>query len=407
MRHVLIVRLGELVLKGDNRGRFEKTLLERVKSIVEHVPDVRIETAFGRIYLFAAEEATITQIGESVQNLFGIHSLSPAVVVENELSTIASTACLLADKAIESERGGTFKVESKRSNKSFPLTAVQMSAHIGGRLLESFSHLKVDLHNPQWTLCIDMQSTQSFVYLKECTIAGVGGFPLGASGRALALLSGGIDSPVAAWLAMRRGLHLELLHFHSYPYTSEQARDKVIRLAKRLAAYGGTLKLHMVPFTEVQEYIRRKVQDRLWVTVMRRAMLRIAERVAERASLQALVTGDSLGQVASQTLGSLRAMEEATSMPVIRPLITMDKQEIIRLASQIETLSISELPFDDCCSLFVPEHPTTNPNLNVVIESERRSRQLEALLAQAIERLETLEIAALTHSSNPPLHPLL
>ncbi len=407
MRHVLIVRLGELVLKGDNRGRFEKTLLERVKSIVEHVPDVRIETAFGRIYLFAAEEATITQIGESVQNLFGIHSLSPAVVVENELSAIASTACLLADKAIESERGGTFKVESKRSNKSFPLTAVQMSAHIGGRLLESFSHLKVDLHNPQWTLCIDMQSTQSFVYLKECTIAGVGGFPLGASGRALALLSGGIDSPVAAWLAMRRGLHLELLHFHSYPYTSEQARDKVIRLAKRLAAYGGTLKLHMVPFTEVQEYIRRKVQDRLWVTVMRRAMLRIAERVAERASLQALVTGDSLGQVASQTLGSLRAMEEATSMPVIRPLITMDKQEIIRLASQIETLSISELPFDDCCSLFVPEHPTTNPNLNVVIESERRSRQLEALLAQAIERLETLEIAALTHSSNPPLHPLL
>jgi thiamine biosynthesis protein ThiI len=407
MRHVLIVRLGELVLKGDNRGRFEKTLLERVKSIVEHVPDVRIETAFGRIYLFAAEEATITQIGESVQNLFGIHSLSPAVVVENELSMIASTACLLADKAIESERGGTFKVESKRSNKSFPLTAVQMSAHIGGRLLESFSHLKVDLHNPQWTLCIDMQSTQSFVYLKECTIAGVGGFPLGASGRALALLSGGIDSPVAAWLAMRRGLHLELLHFHSYPYTSEQARDKVIRLAKRLAAYGGTLKLHMVPFTEVQEYIRRKVQDRLWVTVMRRAMLRIAERVAERASLQALVTGDSLGQVASQTLGSLRAMEEATSMPVIRPLITMDKQEIIRLASQIETLSISELPFDDCCSLFVPEHPTTNPNLNVVIESERRSRQLEVLLVQAIERLETLEIAALTHSSNQPLHPLL
>jgi thiamine biosynthesis protein ThiI len=407
MRHVLIVRLGELVLKGDNRGRFEKTLLQQVKSMVELVPGVRIETAFGRIYLFAAEEATIALLGESLQNLFGIHSLSPAVVVENELSEIASIACLLVNKAVKSELGVTFKVESKRSNKSFPLTAVQLSAHIGGRLLESCSQLKVDLHNPQWTLCIEMQSKHSFVYLKAHTIDAVGGFPLGASGHALALLSGGIDSPVAAWLAMRRGLQLELIHFHSYPYTSEQARDKVIRLAKRLATYGGSLKLHMVPFTEVQEYIRRKVQDRLWVTVMRRAMLRIAEQVAERASLQALVTGDSLGQVASQTLGSLRVMEEVTTMPVIRPLITMDKQEIVRLAAQIETLSISELPFDDCCSLFVPEHPTTNPNLKVVVESERRSRKLEALLAQTIDRVEMLEITARTNSSNQPLHPLL
>ncbi len=407
MQHVLIIRLGELVLKGENRSKFEQTVLQQVNALLVGRAGVRSQAEFGRIYIFLEDEALRFEIRSSLLHLFGVHSIIPAIATNTVQADIETAAVQLMNAVIVSDTAQSFKVDGKRVDKKFPLTSVQLSARLGGVLLQALPQLSVDLHTPQFTLHAEVRMKQAFVFIKEHAVPGAGGFPLASNGRALALLSGGIDSPVASWLAMRRGLYLELVHFHSYPYTSEQSREKVIKLAQCLARYCGTLKLHMVPFTPVQEYIRRKIQDRLWVTVMRRAMLTISERLAAKLSLHALVTGDSLGQVASQTLGSLQAMEDVTSIPVLRPLITMDKQEIITIAAQIETLSISQLPFEDCCALFVPNNPSTNPNLKVVKESEKRSRLLEELINTSLEQTEMLEINGLQEVNGQPLHPLL
>lgn len=376
-----------MMLKGKNRKRFERSVMIQIRKVLSSFPDVRYIPEFGRVYVELGG-AAYEQASASLQRVFGLASFSPAYHAPLELESIQETALRMMQAL--PKQPATFKVTVRRVNKAFPHDSQQMNYLVGGYVLQAIPGLQVDVRKPEVELRVEIREDKVLLYVE--VIEGAGGFPSGTSGKALLMLSGGIDSPVAGWLAMRKGLTMEAIHFHSYPYTSERAKDKVIELAHQLAGYTDSLKLHMVSFTEVQTSIHRAYQDNLLVTLIRRAMYRIAERIAEREGLGALVTGESLGQVASQTLPSLHAIGRVVTLPLLQPLMMMDKQEIIGLAESIGTFPISILPYEDCCSLFLPPSPSTNPNLRLVEKLEDSMEFLNELIDRAVLETETIEI---------------
>ncbi|XID95352.1 tRNA uracil 4-sulfurtransferase ThiI [Paenibacillaceae bacterium WGS1546] len=383
---LVLVRFGEVVIKGRNRNRFETMLLDQIKSALKGIPGLSFERSYARAYI-RLNGASYEKVAERLKDIFGIVNFSPVIRTGLSLEEIR-------EKALELVRGTgappkTFKVAVNRGWKQYPHTSPEMNHLVGAHVLRNMPGLKVDVHDPEVELKLDIQKEYAYLYCEA--VRGAGGFPLGMNGKAMLLLSGGIDSPVAGWMAMKKGLVVEAVHFHSYPFTSEQAKDKVVALARRLAYYGGKIKLHLVPFTEVQTKLAHSGHDPLIITLMRRAMLRIAERLAERNGALAIVTGDSLGQVASQTLGSMNVIGRSASLPLLRPLVMMDKQDIIGYAERIGTYATSILPYEDCCTLFVPKSPAINPNLNVVERVEAQlGGELERLIDEAVESTEAV-----------------
>lgn len=385
---MLLLRFGEFTLKGKNRARFEKTVLRHVKEMIKPYPKVVLTKEFGRIYVELNGEPS-AQLVEALKNVFGIASVSPVKVAKSELEDIVAVSRHFLE-IIAPAPGTTFKVNARRVWKGFPYGSMEMNKLVSTPLLQGYSGLTVDVKSPQLELKVEIRQGHTYIFCEN--IAGVGGFPLGTNGKAMLLLSGGIDSPVAGWSSMRRGLEVECVHFYSYPYTSELARQKVVDLTRVLSRYAGVIKLHLVPFTEVQTSFTGIGQDNLIITLMRRAMLRITTQLAEREGALAIVTGESLGQVASQTLPSMNVIGRATELPLLRPLVMMDKSDIVELSKSIGTYDLSILPYEDCCTLFVPKSPTTNPNLRIVDKIEATLPGYAALLDAAIEATETVLI---------------
>lgn len=390
-KECIIVRYGEISLKGGNRSDFERRLVTNIRQQLSSFPNLKVVRQSGRI-LIDAPETSADVVASLVANVFGVYSVSRAVIVPQNLDEITEVAvALLNQRQVEirdemSEADGfTFKVETKRPDKMFPLTTPQLNEELGGRILAACQGTTVDVHKPMVVVYVEVREDGAYVYLDKQPA--VGGMPVGSAGRVGLLLSGGIDSPVAGWLSLKRGVELEAIHFHSYPFTSERALQKVETLAGILADWGGTVRLHTVHFTEIQSEIRKNCPESLSVTVMRRMMLRIAEGIAKTREWQALVTGESLGQVASQTLESIRAINDVTRMPILRPLISEDKVDIIRKARQIGTYETSILPYEDCCTVFLPKRPRTRPT---VAEADKAEEALDVnnLVEQAVLKTE-------------------
>ncbi|WP_440111124.1 tRNA uracil 4-sulfurtransferase ThiI [Paenibacillus sp. QZ-Y1] len=400
---MLLLRFGEFMLKGKNRARFEKTIITQVRSLLKPYPGASLRKEFGRLYVDLGGESH-TELIAVLKRVFGVMSISPVKVTPSELDAIVETAVAFMDER-ESEftENTTFKVNARRVWKGFPNSSHEINHLVGSPILRKFQQLSVDVRQPDIELRVEIRDQGTYIFSE--VIPAVGGFPLGTNGKAMLLLSGGIDSPVAAWSSMRRGLEVECVHFYSYPFTSQRAKEKVIDLARALADHAGTMKLHLVPFTEIQTAFTQLGQDNLIITLMRRSMLRIATKLAERERALALITGDSLGQVASQTLPSMNVIGRATDLPLLRPLVMMDKQEIITLSKQIGTYDISILPYEDCCTLFVPKSPSTNPNLRIVDKIESTMGQLPEWVDKAVAQTETItlhagETAMITHQQD-------
>ena len=384
----LVVRYGDLTVKGRNRNGFEKRMLIKIKEALEAYESITYFKDFGRLYI-KLNGHPYEPIANRLKDLFGIASFSPVVSTSTDLESIQETALALMNSL--DKKPSTFKVSAKRAWKKFPHTSQEMNHLVGSHVLRATPALKVDVHHPEVDLRVDIQ--EEATYLFHEVVPAAGGFPFGTNGKAMLLLSGGIDSPVAGWLAMRKGLELEAVHFHSYPYTSDKAKDKVIELARRLSYFSGApIKLHLVPFTDIQTRIVAAKQDPLIITFMRRAMLRITERLAYANGAGGIVTGESLGQVASQTLTSMDVIGRAADLPLIKPLIAMDKIEIIQMAEKIGTYATSILPYEDCCTLFVPRSPAIHPNLRFVEKVESYITELGELIDAAIEGTEVLSL---------------
>ncbi|MCM3171085.1 tRNA uracil 4-sulfurtransferase ThiI [Paenibacillus sp. MER 99-2] len=389
---MLLLRFGEFMLKGKNRARFEKTIITQVRSLLKPYPTASLRKEFGRLYVDLGNES-YTDMIKVLKRVFGVMSISPVKVTPSERDAIVETSvAFMEERKHEFEGGMTFKVNARRVWKEFPYSSHEMNHMVGSPILRTFQDLSVDVREPDIELRVEIREQGTYIFNE--VIPAVGGFPLGTNGKAMLLLSGGIDSPVAAWSSMRRGLEVECVHFYSYPFTSQRAKEKVIDLARALADHAGTIKLHLVPFTEIQTAFTQLGQDNLIITLMRRSMLRIATKLAERERALALITGDSLGQVASQTLPSMNVIGRATELPLLRPLVMMDKQEIITLSKQIGTYDISILPYEDCCTLFVPKSPTTNPNLRIVDKIEATMSHLPAWVDEAVAQTETIVLHA-------------
>ena len=387
MENVLLVRYGEIHLKGLNRPFFERKLVEGIKHALSDLgATVRMEQ--GRIFVLGIKDKDRDEAVDRLTRVFGIHSISPAIAVEKEWDAIADSAMELMRRALGESRSATFKVMARRADKRFPMNSEQINRELGHVLLENFPGLSVDVHSPKIKMCVEIRE-KAYLYCEE--IPGANGMPTGTAGRAALLISGGIDSPVAGYLMAKRGLELSAVHFYSYPYTSERARDKVVDLTGLVARYSGPIRLHLVPFTEIQLEISKKCIEDYFTIIMRRMMMRIAQRVAEQQHCGALITGESLGQVASQTMEALGCTQAVCYMPVFRPAIGLDKEEIIDIARKIGTFETSSLPYEDCCTVFTPRHPQTKPRLEKVEEQERRI-DVEGLVERAVAGIERVTL---------------
>lgn len=387
MREVLLLKCGELVLKGLNRSRFESRLLHILRARLAPLGDYRLSISQSTIYVEPQEDAPVGEALEVCRRVFGIVSLCRAAACPKEMGAICDTAARYLKDELENVR--TFKVEARRADKRFPLTSPQIGAEVGARLLEEHPHLRVRMDGAERVVKVEIREQSA--YISGERLPGAGGMPTGTNGRAMLLLSGGIDSPVAGHMMARRGLELGAVHFYSYPYTSEEARDKVIELARILSGWTGKLTVSVVPFTHIQQEIRQKCSEDYFTLVMRRFMMRLAERVARHQGCKALITGESLGQVASQTIESLNATGSVCHMPVFRPLIGMDKEEIVVRARQIGTFETSILPYEDCCTVFTPRHPQTKPRLENV-EQQEESLDIEGLVDEAFAGIERITL---------------
>lgn len=387
MREVLLLKCGELVLKGLNRSRFESRLLHILRARLAPLGDYRLSISQSTIYVEPQEDAPVGEALEACRRVFGIVSLCRAAACPKEMGAICDTAARYLKDELENVR--TFKVEARRADKRFPLTSPQIGAEVGARLLEEHPHLRVRMDGAERVVKVEIREQSA--YISGERLPGAGGMPTGTNGRAMLLLSGGIDSPVAGHMMARRGLELGAVHFYSYPYTSEEARDKVIELARILSGWTGKLTVSVVPFTHIQQEIRQKCSEDYFTLVMRRFMMRLAERVARHQGCKALITGESLGQVASQTIESLNATGSVCHMPVFRPLIGMDKEEIVVRARQIGTFETSILPYEDCCTVFTPRHPQTKPRLENV-EQQEESLDIEGLVDEAFAGIERITL---------------
>jgi thiamine biosynthesis protein ThiI len=387
METLFLLKIGELALKGGNRGFFESMLKKNLKRALERVP-AKIVMRNSRVYLTVPSEA-VERTERVLAATFGLTYFTKARSAEKELESIIE-ASIETVRELRAERPDalTFKVESRRTDKSFPLDSYGISREVGHAVLEAFPELSVDVHRPAFQLGVEVRER---VYVYGPEQAGPGGLPVGTAGKGLLLLSGGIDSPVAGYLMAKRGVRLGAVYFHAYPYTSDEAKEKVVRLARIISAWTGPMRLFVVPFTEVQLAIKRQAPEDQTTLIMRACMMRIAHRIAERRGAISLTTGESLSQVASQTAESLRFTGSMTDLPIFRPLVGMDKEEIIRIARKIGTFETSILPYDDCCTIFSPRHPLVRPDFNAMRESWA-SLELEPLMNEAMRGTEELKI---------------
>ena len=388
MHEIILCKLGEIVLKGLNRHSFEMKLMSNIRRRTQRYGKFKIYSRQSTIYVEPVEETCdLDAAYDACKKVFGIIAIARAVPCAKEKEAIFNTAKEYLAPALLAAK--SFKVESKRSDKSFPMGSIQLSQWVGGALHDAFPHLTVDVHTPELTVYLEVREDAAYVH--GPAEAAAGGLPIGMGGHAVSLLSGGIDSPVSSYMIAKRGVQLELLHFASPPYTSEQAREKVLQLAQELTVWCGRLTVHVVPFTEIQEEIRRKCPEDHFTLIMRRFMMRLGDRLAHELACKAIVTGESLGQVASQTIQALVVSDDVATLPVLRPLIGMDKEEIVRVARHVGTFDTSILPYEDCCTVFTPRHPKTKPNLEEVREYEA-ALDIDALCDKALAGREMIRL---------------
>ena len=391
MKQIIMCYLGEMALKGLNKSTFEAQLMKTIRNRLKNIGQFKIYKAQSTFYIEAEDEySDIDTAFEKVKKIFGIAAVSKAVVTEKNFDKIAEMAPIYLEDALKNAR--TFKVTAKRSDKSFPMGSLEISREVGAAILRKFHHLKVDVHNPQVTVMVEIRDFGAYIH--EAKQPGAGGMPVSTSGKGALMLSGGIDSPVAAYMMAKRGMSIMSVHFASPPYTSDRARHKVITLAEKLTDYTGDMNLFIVPFTTVQEYIRDNGVAELFTSLMRRSMMRITEKLSRKFGASAIITGESLGQVASQTMAAITATNASVDMPIFRPVIGMDKTEITEIARKIDTFETSILPYEDCCTIFTPPHPKTKPSLEEVIAAETAMglEKLFELEEQAAVEAEKLRI---------------
>lgn len=384
-QNIFIVRCGEVALKGMNKPYFERMLVERIKNALKGLDGVTVRRHEGLIYVRADKTTDSDQIVKQISKVFGVASISPAVEAESNLDAIGEEAVKFMLKLIETRGIKTFKVEAKRADKNFPVKSPDIARIIGAKVLIGCKVLKVDVHEPDCHLFVDLRHDETFIY--EEKIAGFGGLPLGTNGKGMVLLSGGIDSPVAAWMMAKRGMVVEAVHFHSYPYTSPRAQEKVEELAGIVGSYCGNIKMHIINLLPIQEQIVQNCPEEETTILVRRFMMRIAEKIAEKNGAMMLITGENLGQVASQTAEALVVTDAVVKMPVMRPLIGMDKVDIMDKAQEIGTFEKSIEPYEDCCTVFLPKHPSTKPKLAKIEESESKL-DVDGLVEAAVESEE-------------------
>ena len=392
--YIFIVRCGEVALKGMNKPYFERMLLERIRKLLKKFDGVRAYRHEGLIYVRAdkelnagndAKQAILKEIGK----VFGVASISPAMECESTMEDIGRTAVSYMMEAIEEHGAKTFKVEAKRADKNFPVKSPDIGRLIGAEVLKGCKVLKVDVHDPDVKLFVDVRHDKSYIYQDK--IPGFGGLPLGTNGKGMTLLSGGIDSPVATWMMAKRGMMIEAVHFHSFPYTSQRAQQKVEELASLVSTYCGRFKMHVINLLPIQEQIVQNCPEEETTILVRRFMMRIAQELAKASDCNMLITGENLGQVASQTAEALVVTDASVSMPVMRPLIGMDKVDIMDLAREIGTYEKSIEPYEDCCTVFLPKHPSTKPRLERILASESKL-DCEKLIEEAVAAEEIIEI---------------
>ena len=385
MKEIILIKYGEIILKGLNRHIFEDKLVGNIKKAVGD--SAHVYKSLATIYAEPREGADIDELIAKIRNVFGIVSIARAAVCEKELPEICAAAAEYLKDELSSVK--TFKVETKRADKKYPLKSPQISAEVGGALLDAFKNLSVDVKNPDLIVNVEVRESAAYVYGGR--IRGRGGMPTGTAGKAMLLLSGGIDSPVAGYMIAKRGATLEGIHFFSHPFTSELAKQKVLDLARELKGFTGSLRVHIVPFTQPQLQMREKCPAEHLTLIMRRMMMMIASEIAKKQGALCLVTGESLGQVASQTMEALAVTDDAASLPCFRPVIGMDKEDIVAIARDIGTFETSILPYEDCCTIFVPKHPTTRPKLEKILASEALL-DVETLVRDAVEGTEVVDV---------------
>ena len=392
MNEIILLKLGEVVLKGLNRRSFEDKLQANIHRRLWPYGQFKVYTRQSTTYVEPKnDECDVEGAFETLKKVFGIVGLSLARPCEKDKNAIVAACHQFLDDKLSAAR--TFKVESKRADKSFPLNSIQLSQYVGGELDELYPDLHVDVHNPELTVHVEVRDFAAYVHADP--EPGAGGLPVGINGRAVSLLSGGIDSPVASWMIAKRGVALEMVHFFSYPYTSPEAKEKVIQLARDLLPYTGRLTVHVVPFTAIQEELRRSCPEELFTIIMRRFMMRISQEVAKRCGAKALVTGECLGQVASQTMDAMLCTGAVVQLPILRPCVGMDKEEIVQISRRIGTYDTSILPYEDCCTVFTPRHPRLRPILSEV-EAAEAGLDIEGLVKAAVDGIERIQL--------PPAH---
>ena len=383
MQEIVLIKNGELVLKGLNRSSFEDVLIKNMRKALKPLGEFTFTKSQSTIMVEPVDKETdLDDAVDKLKKVFGIAALSRAAIAEKSMDSIRETTLEYLKK--ELEEASTFKVEAKRSDKKFPMKSPEICRELGGDILSKFNHLKVDVHNPDIVVTVEIRDNYAFI--RGNNIKGAGGMPVGTSGRAATLISGGIDSPVASYMMAKRGIELVAVHFASPPYTTELAEQKVMDLLKKVAAYSGHITTYVVPFTEIQEQIRDKCPEVYFTIIMRRYMMRIAEKLAKLQNCSALITGESVGQVASQTIYALGCTDAVTTIPVFRPCIGMDKDEIVRISRKIDTFETSIQPYEDCCTVFTPKHPKTRPKLNEIEEAEAVLNS-EELIQHAVDNV--------------------
>lgn len=389
--HAFLIKYAEIAIKGKNRYLFEDALVKQMRIALSGVEgDFKVTKEQGRVYVFCPEEYDFEEAVEALQRVFGIVEICPVVIYEDRGFEQMAADAVSYMQARYPGYAGTFKVYTRRAKKTYPMTSMEVSAEIGGRILDAFPGASVDVHEPQLTLSVEIREK---IYVYSDSIQGPGGMPIGTNGKAMLLLSGGIDSPVAGYMIAKRGVKIEAVYFHAPPYTSERAKQKVVDLAKLVARYSGPIRLHVVNFTDIQLYIYDQCPHDELTIIMRRYMMRIAEHFAQKDKCLGLITGESIGQVASQTMQSLAATNEVCTLPVYRPVIGFDKQEIVEISRKINTFETSIQPFEDCCTIFVAKHPVTKPNLNVIRRSEEKlAEKIDQLMEEALRTTEIIEI---------------
>lgn len=388
-QHIFIVRCGEVALKGMNKPYFERMLAERIRKLLKKFDGCEVKRHEGLIFVRADKQFQKQDIIKEISKVFGVASISPAVETESNMEAIGAAAVEYMKEAIEERGIKTFKVEAKRADKNFPVKSPDIGREIGAKVLIGCKVLKVDVHHPDCLLFVDVRQGTSYIFQDK--VKGFGGLPLGTNGKGMTLLSGGIDSPVATWMMAKRGMLIEAIHFHSFPYTSQRAQEKVEDLAHIVSTYCGRFKMHVVNLLPIQEHIVQNCPEGETTILVRRFMMRIAERVAKDNGCGMLITGENLGQVASQTAEAIVVTDNSVTLPVMRPLIAMDKVDIMDKAQEIGTYETSIQPYEDCCTVFLPKHPTTKPKLERILESESKL-DCENLIAEALAQKEIIDI---------------